>query len=212
MFLSCLQSPSRKTTLCRSCFTVRSGLASVVTWVVGIVAEVYPWTTSVFSSWSFIRCVRVWGILSSWILLPFDFKYLAVPKRGWRLEAFLQQRLTSEASQVQDRLANEKHLLVWASVSFLLVQRQATFAYLVSQHRRRFWIAMYLHVYIERLFSHWRRLFWKGSPLLRMGRGAGCWQPIRRLPPAATSNRLPSMRSAPPFDAFVRQRKNGNKK
>ena len=38
----------------------------------------------------------------------------------------------------------------------------------------------------------------KGCPLLRMCRGAGSWQPKRRLPPSAISNRLRNLQSGPP--------------
>ena len=36
------------------------------------------------------------------------------------------------------------------------------------------------------------------APASNALRGAGCWQPKRRLPPAATSDRLRSLQSAPP--------------
>ena len=50
------------------------------------------------------------------------------------------------------------------------------------------------HVYFERVFCYRR---WS-ERVLRMPRDAGCWQPKRRLPRAATSNRLRNLPSGPP--------------
>ena len=77
----------------------------------------------------------------------------------------------------------------------MLVQRQATFlpvSYLSTEGSNPF--ARILRTSIFFL----RAAIPKWCPLLRMRRGAGCWQPKRRLPPAATSDRLRSLQSAPP--------------
>ena len=72
-----------------------------------------------------------------------------------------------------------------ASDSYLLVQSQATFLLRVHPFliRRRFRIAFFSHVYFERIFSYWRRLFWKGAPCFKCAevqgsgrRNEGCHQ------------------------------------
>ena len=95
---------------------------------------------------------------------------------------------------------------IWSERQTLIFWSKARpLSYVRFLIHRRFRIAFFLHVYLyfEREFLYWRRLFWKGAPLLRMRRGVGCWQPKRRLPPAATSNQLritevyDSLQSAP---------------
>ena len=50
------------------------------------------------------------------------------------------------------------------------------------------------------------------APASNALRGAGCWQPKRRLPPAATTNRLRSLQSAPPSMLLhIMQRKNSTR-
>ena len=90
-----------------------------------------------------------------------------------------------------------------------MVQRQATFlpvSYLSTEGSNPF--ARILRTSIFFL----RAAIPKWCPLLRMRRGAGCWQPKRRLPPAATSNGLPGTQLAEcsTFDGSIIQRENRN--
>ena len=63
---------------------------------------------------------------------------------------------------------------------------------------RRFRIVLLLHVYFERVFSYWRRLFWKGALCFECAevRGAGSRNEGCRL--SATGDRLRNLQGCPP--------------
>ena len=84
---------------------------------------------------------------------------------------------------------------MWASDSNLLVQRQATFLHPVSYPPKVSNRVIFARILPTSTFLLTAAIL-KGCPLLRMRRGAGCWQPKRRLPPPATSNRLPGTKLA----------------
>ena len=76
-----------------------------------------------------------------------------------------------------------------ASDSYLLVQRQVTFLYPVCYPPKVSNRVLFARILRTSIFLMTAGIL-KGCPLLRMRRGAGCWQPKPRLSPAATSNRL----------------------
>ena len=86
--------------------------------------------------------------------------------------------------------------LEWASDSYLLVQRQATFLYSVSYPPNLSNRVLFARILRTSNFL-WTATILKGCSLLRMRRGAECWQLKRRLPPTVTTNRLRSLQSAP---------------
>ena len=78
----------------------------------------------------------------------------------------------------------------------MLVQRQATFLPPVSYPLKVSNCVLFSRIIRMSIFVLPAAIL-RGDPLPRIHRGAACWDPERRLPPAATSNRLRSLQIAP---------------
>ena len=115
---------------------------------------------------------------------------------------------TTEYDTVVYRPANKKQLLR-VSLRFLFVGPMSGHFPIISDFTERLNRVLFVRTFRTStyvLIFLLATAILKGCPLLRTRRGAWCWQLKRRLPPAASSNRLRRLAECSPFDASIIQR------